>query len=258
MTIKNTKGGAKMKAQKWLVCGDLHFPNVDVKSLEAVMHYISDHKWDGILLLGDVLDFDAISKYNQGAPRRRNQLIKGVFAEGKAFFTRLRKTVGNARIVYLEGNHEFRTENYEDVNPELSGFLDIEENLSLSDLKVEYIKSWSRGKLFKLGNAYFTHGKFTNIYHAKKMATAYGACIYYGHTHDVMEIPAEMWGDDKTIVGKSLGCLCEYQQKYLKGAPTKWQQAFAVFHFFTDGFYSEITTRIFKHRFLAEGKIYQG
>ena len=43
------------------------------------------------------------------------------------------------------------------------------------------------------------------------MVMAYGVCIFYGHTHDVMEFPLVTWGDNRTLVGKSLGCLCDYQ-----------------------------------------------
>ena len=113
--------------------------------------------------------------------------------------------------------------------------------------------------MFQLGNAYFTHGKFLNKYHAFKMVDTYGVCIYYGHTHDIMEFPKSTWGKDKTLVGKSLGCLCLYEQSYMKGAPSNWQQAFSEFYIFRDGFFQENTTKIFNHRFVgANGKIYQG
>jgi hypothetical protein len=66
-------------------------------------------------------------------------------------------------------------------------------------------------------------------------------------------------GNDKTIVGKSLGCLCDINQKYMKGNPSNWQQAIAVFYIFPDGYYTEHTMRIFKHRFATmDGKIYDG
>ena len=52
------------------------------------------------------------------------------------------------------------------------------------------VRSWSRGETHKVGKATFTHGLYTNQYHAKKMVDAWGESIVYGHTHDMMAILA--------------------------------------------------------------------
>ena len=118
---------------------------------------------------------------------------------------------------------------------------------------------WSKGKLLKIGNAYFGHGRFVNKYHAAKHADHYGINFYYGHTHDMQSFPRVQHGNDKTLEAASLGCLCRYDQTYIKGAPTNWMQGFGVFHVFPDGYYNMFFVRIFKHRFVSpEGGVYCG
>lgn len=249
--------------EKWVVLPDIHLPYMDMKTMRAVEWFLEDNQFDGWLCLGDLLDFNEISKFNQDAPRRRTELVKQTFEAGNTFLDRqqkiIRKNNKNSRFVYLEGNHEFRVEDYMDRHEQLSGMLDVDDNLNLGERNIEWLRSWSKGDMLTLGNANFVHGLFTNQYHANKMASRFGSCIYYGHTHDVQEISLAMLGGDKTLVGKSLGCLCDINQKYMKGNPSNWQQAIAVFYIFPDGYYTEHTMRIFKHRFATmDGKIYDG
>ena len=249
--------------QKWIVLPDMQVPYEDPVTLRAVEAYMADNRWDGCLNLGDFLDFAELSRFDEDSPGRKVDRTATTFERGREILERqlsiLRKRNKKCRYVLLEGNHEFRVEDYMDKHPELKGMLEVSKGLGLKDLGVEWVRSWSRGDVFRLGNAFFVHGKYTNKYHAAKMVDTYGVCIYYGHTHDVQEFPKVLRGNDKTIVGKSLGCLCRYDQVYLKGSPTNWQQAFAVFHVFPDGFYTEQTVRIFKHRFVSpDGRVYQG
>ena len=139
------------------------------------------------------------------------------------------------------------------------GTYEIPTKLRLKERGIQWVPSWSTKAKYKKGHAVFIHGLHTTKYHSNKMVSKFGTNVYYGHTHDIQEMPWEQDGNDKTIVGKSLGCLCEYDQKYLKGNPTKWQQGFSEFFFFPDGHFDEKTTRIFKHRFIGlDGKVYDG
>lgn len=246
--------------EKWIVFGDSHIPFEDKRTLKAIEKYIADEKWDGWLHLGDLLDFNEISRWLVGKPRKMKFKLKEYYSLGTSFLDRHRKLVGpKCKMVLLQGNHCFRIEDWLDQFPFFEGMVEVAEGLGLSERKIQWIKSWEDGKIFRKGKALFVHGKFINQYHANKMGLRFGTCVYYGHTHDVQEISQEMLGDDKTIVGKSMGCTCAYNQKYLKGAPTKWQQSFTVFYFFPDGHFTEQTIRIFKHRFVApNGKVYEG
>ena len=249
--------------EKWIVLPDMQVPYEDKETLRAVEQYMSDHRWDGCINLGDFLDFAELSKFDEDAPGRKIDRTSDTFERGREILDRqlaiLRKRNKNCRYVLLEGNHDYRAVVYMEKHEELEGTLNVPKNLELAKRRIEWIPSWSKGKVFKLGNAFFVHGRYTNKYHAAKMVDVYGVSIYYGHTHDVQEFPKVLQGNDKTIVGKSLGCLCRYDQSYLRGNPTNWQQSFSVFYIFPDGFYTEQTIRIFKHRFVSpDGKVYDG
>lgn len=252
-----------MTPQRWVVLPDIQCPYEDKETLAAVEKFMAAHTFAGYINLGDLCDFNEISRFNEGFPGRVSERVDQTFRAVNTLLDRhqaiIRKRNPRARFVLLEGNHDYRAVAYTEKHPELGKTLDVPRNLRLKERGFEWVPSWSKGKLFKLGNAYFAHGLITTKWHAAIMAARFGVSIYYGHTHDVMEFPVVLHGDNKTIVGKSLGCLCRYDQKYLKGAPTNWQQAFAVFDILPDGFYTEHTMRIFRHRFVGiDGVVYDG
>jgi hypothetical protein len=140
----------------------------------------------------------------------------------------------------------------------LEGWVEVPTGLRLAERGVKWIKSWSQGKEYKIGKATFIHGQYTTKYHANKMVDNYGTNIFYGHTHDVMCMPKVTKGDHKTRVGQSLGCLCEYDQSYMKGKPSNWQQAFGVFYFQPNGNFNHYIVQINQSRFTSpEGEYYE-
>ncbi len=248
--------------KRWIVLSDLQVPFHDPKSLKAVEAYMASHRWDGYLQVGDFLDFDAISSFNFGKPRlTENRRVKNDIQIANDILDRhqkiVRKNNKKAKFVLLEGNHEERIERFLDANPAFEGMLDVPKLLKLKDRDFKWVRSWSRGEVYKIGKANFTHGLYTNKYHAHKMLDAEAHSIFYGHTHDVMCIPRSRRDKTDLQVGQSLGCLCNIEQAYMKGKPSNWQQAFGIFYFFPDGTYTYYVTRIINHRFVGpDGIVY--
>lgn len=249
------------RPQRWIVLPDTHLPYEDRATLRALESYMADHKWDGWIHLGDLIDFNELSRFEAGNNRLdKVGAIQRSYAATAAFLDRHRKLVGpSARMVYIEGNHEDRITQYLEKNPEGVGMLEVPRALRLKERRIEWVPFWSTGQLFRLGNAYFCHGRATGKNHTGKMLDRYGVCLYMGHLHDIQVTSKARWGDHKTLEAATLGCLCRYDQTYLKGNPTNWMQAFGVFHVFPDGYYQHYTVRIFKSRFVSpEGKVYGG
>ena len=249
--------------ERWIVLPDMQVPYHDKLTLRAVEKYMAAHRWDGYINLGDLCDFNELSRFNEGFPGRIAERVDQTFAAVNEILDRhqaiIRKRNPDARYILIEGNHDYRAVTYTEKHPELGDSLNVPKNLHLASRGFEWVPSWSKGKLFKLGNAYFMHGLITSKYHAAVMAARYGVPTYYGHTHDIQEFPMVLHGADKTIVGKSLGCLCRYDQAYMKGTPSNWQQAVSTFFVLPNGFYTEYTSRIFNHRFVGpDGAIYEG
>lgn len=232
----------------------------DTQTLKAVERYVRDHRWDEVVLLGDFLDLDCLSSHNHGKPLlvegRRLQLD---YDHGQRFLDKWQDLTYPAKWTIIEGNHEFRAVRYAEAFPAMQGSVEVPNGLDLKGRDIKWVPFWSEGKLHQIGNAYFGHGRFTNEHHAKKNLGVYGVPFYYGHTHDVQEASVTRYGDDKTICAKSMGCLCRYNQPYLQGRPSKWQQAFGVFHFQTSGFFNDYIVKIFDHGFISpEGQVYRG
>jgi len=221
------------------------------------------HKWNGYLNLGDFLDFNELSTYVKDKPLAVTEDVARTFAAGREILTRhariIRSRSVEARMVLLQGNHDYRAVRYALEHPGLKEHLDVPRNLGLDELDIEWIKSWEDGKLFRIGNAYFLHGNYINRYHAAKMVDAYGVCIYYGHTHDVMTFPKMTKGNGQTLEAGSLGCLCRYDQQYMQGKPHNWQQAVTTMFVQPNGHFNLYVSRIFNHRFVGpDGALYEG
>jgi predicted phosphodiesterase len=245
----------KEEIQRWIILPDMQVPYHDTRSLEAVEKYMAAHKWDGYLNLGDFLDFNELSTYVKARPGAVKEDVAQTFAVGREILQRhariLRTRNVDARMVLLQGNHDYRAVRYAEEHPGLKGQLDVPKNLGLEELDIEWIKSWEDGKLFKLGNAHFTHGLLVGKYAAARMVDHYGVCIYFGHTHSVEFHPKVRHGKDQTLEGGALGCLCKYNQQYLKGSPTNWQQAVSTLFLRPGGNYNLYVSRIFNHTFTA-------
>lgn len=246
------------KIRRVLVLPDTHVPFEDKRSLAAVEQVMADHKWDEIIQIGDFLDFNCISSHNDGKPGLvEGQTLAGDFAAANAILDRWQKIAPKAKITLLEGNHEERILRYLAKYPPLKGQIEVPVNLHLKDRGIRWVPSWSAGKLYNVGNAYFHHGLYTNDANQKKMVSRFGVNIYSGHTHSVQSYSLVQYGKNKTLMGQSLGCLC-LPQSYMKNAPDNWQQCFASITVFPNDFFTPTVVPIFNHKFWFEGKVYQG
>lgn len=245
-----------------IVLPDIHIPEHDERSLSAVMDYIKDQKSVfAVVLLGDLLDLNCISAHNKTNLRAvEKERLRSDYAKTHGFLSRLRGILPRAaHMVWLEGNHEERIERLINSVPSLEGVLEVETQLDLKALRCDWVRFWSRGESLDIGKATFIHGLYINEMHSKKHVLAWQKNVFYGHTHDVQSYPLVSRGDNHTKVGQSLGCLCKYAQSYMKGRPTKWQQAFGVFYFQPSGHFNYYIPQIFNHTFVGpNGRKYAG
>ena len=251
------------KIRKWIILPDHQIPHEDKKSLAAVEKYMAAYRWDGYINLGDFLDFNELSSYVEGKPGAVEEDVASTFAAGNAILDRhcaiIRSKNKNARMILVQGNHDYRAVSYALKYPALKQLLDVQTNLRLKDRDIQWVRSWERGELFNLGYASFTHGLYTTKYHAARMADAFGCDIIYGHNHDLSSFSKISKGHNNVYQAWSMGCLCKYDQTYMKGAPQNWQQAFGVFYLQPGGLFTIFTVPIFYNRFVSpEGDIYAG
>ena len=248
-----------------LILPDLHVPIHDPWTLVPILEYATTQWWDYCVQLGDFMDFNCISSFNDNTPRRKmGETLRHDYACGNEvlddIIVAVRAKNPACEVVILEGNHDERIERYIDKNPELEGIMEPPLMLDFERRGVRWVRSWSRGEVYSIGKADFVHGLYHNIHHAKKTALAFGGPVFYAHVHDIQAYSEVLRGDNKTIMAQSMGCLCTLDQPYMRGKPNRWQQAFGVFHFYDDGYFQPMTIPIFKHRFvgIGDGKVYDG
>jgi hypothetical protein len=102
----------------------------DANALATVADFMASRKWDGYLNLGDLIDFSVISSHNIGNLREvENGRILEEYRCADAILTQheqiIRKANPKAKMVLLEGNHEYRIERYINAHPELEGMIEV-------------------------------------------------------------------------------------------------------------------------------------
>ena len=257
--IKNTFGIPKSDAielrpyiltgTKALVLSDIHIPYHDVNALNTALKYAKAQKVDAIVLAGDVLDGYTLSKFEQ------NKLMRDFAGElscGKVFLQSLRKHFPNAKIVYREGNHDYRFERYlMREAPALIGVdeFDIKVLLRTFDHGVDYVKD---KRIVKFGKLNIMHGdefggNAGGVNPARSMFLKALDCTLSGHNHRTSN-HTEMSLDGKQISNWSIGCMCHLRPSYMPY--NKWNHGFAVVELHDSDNYT-----VYNHR-IINGKIY--
>lgn len=222
-----------MKNTRWIVFNDNHIPYQDVVCEKLLLGAIKRIKPDGIAVLGDLIDCYSVSKFATN-PNRITQ-IRDDIRQGEEFLDKVRNLCPDAKIWFLEGNHEERLRKYIWTKaPELSGFEELElvNLLKLKEKDIKYFQQPVKEYTDKrntphLGDLYLYHGSVIRKhagYSARAMYEAYGVSLICGHTHR----------DGKYTIRTERGhfaawenyCLCKLNPRYMKMA--NWTQGFSV------------------------------
>jgi len=93
------------------VCiNDLHLPYEDKTAVKMALNFIRDEQPGRIHLLGDACDLYSISRFDKDPNRRLN--LQEELDAVRDWLTELRDAAPRAKIIYSEGNHEFRLKKY--------------------------------------------------------------------------------------------------------------------------------------------------
>lgn len=111
------------------ILSDIHFPYQDLRAWLLTLRIIPTLNLDGIILLGDIIDFEPISKFVTH-PRKRLELDNQITATRKNGLEKLRAAFTTGRIEYCAGNHECLISGTEVLTRQ--GFLDFSQ-ISLGD-----------------------------------------------------------------------------------------------------------------------------
>lgn len=241
--------------RKMVVLPDTHFPLHDPKAMSAVITFLEEFKPDTVVILGDWFDFEAISRWDPVDLDTFTTMEE--IHVGTRGLEQVRRAVGDkCEVIFLEGNHEERLAKYMIANcREMYGITDLYRLAKMDVLDIKFIPV--KNQPLRYGDVDFIHGSFTNKYHAFKHVDVYRRNIVYGHLHDVQRFSVAN-PNGEPIMGLSLGCLANKNQKYLKGRPTNWTHALGVFYFSKDGKFTDHVIPIVDGQFVFDGIVYEG
>lgn len=219
---------------KLLVLGDIHGQWADMRALDLVYQYLDCHKVDRIVQIGDWFDPTSMSHYEHG--RHRFLAGRDIDTEAAPVIQQMEtlRSLTDAPIDWLLGNHEAWLFQWLDQHPEVGKRLDLDRLFPLKRLGITPRDSYPT-KTLQIGKAHFTHGCFTGNNHLKRHLMAFGKPIFYGHTHEMSQLSHRWSVTGKQSVAVNVGFLAKYDLHYLKTPPSNWQQGFCVVNFLPDG-----------------------
>jgi UDP-2,3-diacylglucosamine pyrophosphatase LpxH len=220
-----------------VVANDFHVPYHDEKALKLLERFLSDQQPDIFIINGDFLDMWEISQFDR-VPKFGKTFMEEI-KTGKKILGRFRKILPETKIIYIEGNHEFRFRKYLIKSaPELYGLpgLSIPDLLDLKRLKIIYnpVKEGANkfsDNFIRLGDLYIGHWDKVNKhagYTAKNLLDEKGVSLLQGHTHR-FGVSARRYVDGQELIGIENFCLCRLDPYYV--SKPSWSQGFSViFH----------------------------
>jgi predicted phosphodiesterase len=250
---QNKKGAFK----KYIIVGDIHVPEQDDYAMNAVFKLMKHEKFDGIINLGDYMDFNSVSKYSRGKLKTlEGQRLKNDYIKGNAILDIFDELLPkNAEKHFLTGNHEVRLNAVIEEFPMLEGLFDFETCLRL---KERGYKVYPHNEIVKFGRLNIVHGIYTSANPAKVHATRLLSNILTGHLHSPEMALIHSPAKEVSVVGYVNGCLCSMSPEYMAGKPSNWSQGFAVLYLLPDGQFDVVLVRIVKHKFVFNNILYHG
>lgn len=173
-----------------LIVSDIQFPYHDALMMSKVVKVAREIQPDAIVQIGDGIDFPQTSKWSKGKLEEYAPTLQDHIDGFKGLLSELREAAPDARITWLEGNHDLRVRDYVAAYaPPLRTLraLEFDNLFDLPELGVEYVK----GPLHIGTNTYAVHGHEAGGYSTGatawdlKFVKRYGSdkSFVFGHTH---------------------------------------------------------------------------
>ena len=235
-----------------MIISDLHIPFEDKRAVEVMLKIHQHVRPEMVIINGDMLDFKELSNFVRD--KLADRPIKDSISDAIEVIKKLQRY---STVVYHEGNHEIRLQNYLFARaPELEYFIKFNELIN-NKLKteIEFVEMVGKDSMAKYFNDQLLVGHFNRIsrysaYTAKMLVEDYKVSVVQGHTHRLGTYYTT--GANCTYQGHESGCLCNIHPEYTHSP--NWQQGFLIAY---DAANIE-TVNIHDGRALYRGKVYKG
>lgn len=240
-------------SKRAVILSDTQIPYMDQKAMQVALEVLRDTKPDKVIMVGDLLDLAAWSKYIQ-RPEWATA-TQDAINQAHLLLQQIRKLAPTAEITVLAGNHDQRMETYALNNaqaafglrradkPDGWPVMSVPYLTAMDTLDIEYVSGYPANRTWINQNLQVRHG---NI--ARKGNTAVAVAqeerisTIFGHIHRVetQMLTHNTYEGGKTIGAWSIGCLCDIMGSVpsvkggvdLSGRPVpnaeNWQNGLAV------------------------------
>ena len=222
----------KPQFEKSIFLSDMHVPFEHKKSLKVVNAFMEWFKPNKIYLIGDIIDFYAVSSFDKD-PERITSLQDDI-NKTRNILKDIRACNPKADILYIEGNHEHRLQKYMWKHPEISSLdaLSVTNLLMLTELRIAYVNQFESVKYHKFLVEHGSVVRQQSAYTARAMLEKRGMSGISGHTHRMgAHYLTNMSGSYAWFEN---GCLCDLHPEYVVGQPN-WQTSFSIGYFKAKG-----------------------
>ena len=215
-------------AKRYLIIGDVHVPYEAQDLIRAVCDLVRDIKIQGLVILGDFLDFFELTVHNAGSVRKlEGKRVVSTFAAGNRVLDQLEAAAGAQcqEKHYIFGNHEDRVRRWLNQGDNAvfadDPLLDVAERLRLRERGWTVDQRYPKGRV-KLGKLNVVHGRYTTVYHAAMHLHKYQANVLYGHCHTSQVYHGATI--DGQHGGYGIGHLADPESEAMdyKGDPSNW------------------------------------
>lgn len=217
--------------ERTVVAGDVHVPFEDARAVRLFLEFCRYFKPDVVVLNGDILDMWEVSFFDKDP--RVGKSLKEEIDEGRIFLKAVRDANPTARIIYIEGNHEFRLQRFVITKApelvELEG-ITLAEQLHCKEFGVEMISSGLKESDWQYGSLYIGHYDRVSKhagYTAKALVDDKLVNIMQNHTHRGGS-HFKTTRDGRIIGGWENFSLCQQNPTYMRNP--NWQQGWSVIY----------------------------
>jgi hypothetical protein len=242
-----------------LICvSDYQAKYVNWSAHRAVLKFARDFQPQTVVVNGDLVDLESISKY-PATLQARQSLLEDLRA-AEDVLAQWRATVDQARIVLVEGNHEARLQKYLTRNaPELEGLpgLTIPELLHTDEHGVEYVGPYGKGLSWH--SVYIYHGSVIRKESAYSAAAELKERWTSGVTGHTQRLGSHFFTDGMGIPHQWVegGCMTTLEPSrtapaHMRPKQQNWQNGFVVGMATEDG-WNLYPIMIYNDRFRVPG-----
>lgn len=249
-----------MIARRAVIIPDCHIPYEDKKAYGLMLEVAKEINPDEIVILGDYADFYQVNFHGK-SPDIDGFLIDEIDAV-VARLRELRELFPLAKIVFLEGNHEYRLARYIAANcKEFFGILSVPQLLNLEAYKIHFVPYGPAQKYSVLGSKLIARHEPLGggVHCAHQSVVKAGHSMIFGHTHRLQESQI-VTINGENYRGISSGWLGDKDAPvmgYVKNHH-QWALGFSVVTALDNGLWFNQLIHIIEGHALVDGELWKG